>query len=75
MGIVGFEGRFDYSANGSVVNLAARLADEAQDSQILVSQRVYTMVADRIQAEALGEFSLKGFHGPVNVFNVLALKD
>lgn len=71
MGMVGFEGRFDYCANGSIVNLAARLADEATDGQILISQRVCTAVEDRIETEPMGELSLKGFHKPVMAFNVL----
>ncbi len=40
LGSVGYEGRFHYSAVGSVVNLGARLVAEAADGQILVDDRV-----------------------------------
>jgi class 3 adenylate cyclase len=74
LGLVGFEGRFDYCANGSVVNLAARLSDEALDGQILISQRAQTAVGDHIEVEEMGEHTLKGFSHPVRVFDVTRLK-
>jgi adenylate cyclase len=75
LGRIGFEGRFDYAAIGSVTNLAARLCAEAQGGQILVSQRVYAAVEALVEAEPLGEFELKGFHRPVTVYNVGGLKE
>ncbi len=74
LGLVGFEGRFDYCANGSVVNLAARLSDEALDGQILISQRACNEVVDHIEAKEIGEQTLKGFSQPVLVFAVYKLK-
>lgn len=74
LGKIGFEGRFDYGAIGTVTNLAARLCDEAQGGQILISQRVYSEVEKQVEAEPLGEFALKGFHRPIAAFNVLRLK-
>lgn len=71
VGQIGFEGRIEYSATGTVVNLAARLCDNAEPGQILISQPVYTAVKDQIEAEELGEQQLKGFHKPVLVFNAL----
>ena len=73
MGMVGFEGRYDYTANGTSVNLAARLSDEAADGQILVSARVNTAVGERLEAEPVGSLELKGLHRPVDVFNVVGL--
>lgn len=75
MGVVGFEGRSDYTANGNVVNLASRLCDEARDQQILITQRTFAKVEKIVEAEALGEFRLKGFHRSINVFNVLGLQE
>jgi len=74
LGLVGFEGRFDYCANGSVVNLAARLSDEAKDGQILISQRAYSLVADNVEADDIGDLGLKGLAQPVRVLNVTKLK-
>ena len=74
IGIVGFEGRQDYSAIGSVCNLASRLCGEARGGQILVTQRVEAFVADFANTELVGELSLKGFHRPVPTFSVLGLQ-
>jgi len=74
LGLVGFEGRFDYCANGSVVNLAARLSDEALDGQILISQRAHTAVGDYVEVEEIGERELKGFSQPVRILDVKRLK-
>ena len=73
LGKIGFEGRFDYGAIGTVVNLAARLCAEARDGQILVSQRVYSAVEGLAHAEALGDLALKGLHKPVPCFNLVGL--
>ncbi len=37
LGTIGFEGRFDYAAIGTVSNVASRLCDEAKPGQILIS--------------------------------------
>ena len=70
VGMVGFEGRYDYTANGSAVNLAARLCDEADDGEILLSTRAYTAVEDRVAASSPVELTLKGFQTPVEVFRL-----
>jgi class 3 adenylate cyclase len=74
LGRIGFEGRYDYAAIGTVANLASRLCDEAEPSQILISQRVMIEVEDLIAAETIGQLSLKGLHQPVDVFGVIGLK-
>lgn len=74
LGLVGFEGRMHYAAIGSVVNLAARLSDEARPGQILVTSRVQTAVHDLAEMELTGPLSLKGFHRPVAAFNVVGLR-
>lgn len=70
-GRIGFEGRFDYGAIGTVTNLAARLCGEARPGQILASQRVYTSVEGMVQAEPVGALTLKGFVRPIPAFNIL----
>jgi DNA-binding response OmpR family regulator len=72
-GEVGFEGRYDYAAIGGVTNLASRLADEATGGQILVAQRLYAEVEDKVDVEPIGELTLKGFPRPVAAFNVVAV--
>jgi adenylate cyclase len=70
IGAIGFEGRRDYGAIGTVTNLAARLCGEAAGGQILISQRVQGMVADFVKTDSIGELSLKGFHRPVMTYAV-----
>jgi adenylate cyclase len=75
LGRIGFEGRWDYGAIGSVTNLAARLCSEALPNQILINQRVHLMIEEQVEVEPLGELTLKGFHRPVGVYNVLAIRN
>jgi class 3 adenylate cyclase len=74
IGAIGFEGRVDYGAIGTVTNLAARLCGEARPGQILISKRVLASVEALVDAEPVGALSLKGFVKPVPVFDVTRLK-
>ena len=74
LGRIGFEGRFDYSAIGTVVNLAARLCADAKDGQILVDSKVQAAIEESTGTEPAGELTLKGFHRPVRAFNVCGLR-
>jgi adenylate cyclase len=74
IGAIGFEGRMDYGAIGTVTNMAARLCGEARPRQILVSQRVLGAVEAFVEVEEMGGLALKGFSKPVQAFNVLQLK-
>jgi len=75
LGQIGFEGRSDYTAIGSVTNLAARLCAEAQGRQILVSQRVLSAIEGIAVVDALGELSLRGFSKPLRAYNVVGLDE
>jgi GAF domain-containing protein len=72
LGTIGFEGRHDYAAIGTVSNVASRLCDEAKPGQILISPRVLMAVKDAVTVEAVGEFELKGIRRPTAAYNVLA---
>ena len=74
LGTIGFEGRFDYAAIGTVSNVASRLCDEAKPGQILISPRVLMAVEHGITVESVGEFALKGIRRPLAAYNVLAAK-
>jgi len=74
IGAIGFEGRWDYGAIGTVTNLAARLCGEAKPGQILLSQRVAGGVDGIATVEPVGELTLKGFQRPVKAYNVLRLE-
>ena len=70
LGRIGFEGRFDYSAIGTVVNLAARLCDEALDGQILIDGKVLSAIEAVAETQPAGELTLKGLHRSIPAFNV-----
>ena len=72
LGTIGFEGRFDYAAIGTVSNVASRLCDEAKPGQILISPRVLMKVENAVKVEPVGEFELKGIRRPLAAYNVLA---
>jgi class 3 adenylate cyclase len=71
LGTIGFEGRFDYAAIGTVSNVASRLCDEAKPGQILVSPRVLVAVENTVQVEPVGDFELKGIRRPLAAYNVI----
>ena len=72
LGRIGFEGRFDYAAIGTVVNLAARLCSEAGDGKILIDRKVHAAIEMLAITEPAGELLLKGLHRPIATFNVNA---
>ena len=73
LGRVGFPGRYDYAAIGTVTNLAARLCAMAQAGQILVSQRVRHGIVGSVDGRDLGPLELKGFSRPVEAHEIIAL--
>ena len=74
IGAIGFEGRWDYGAIGTVTNLAARLCGEAKGGQVLVTSRVSTALEDLIACEEVGALTLKGLLKPVPAFSVIGLR-
>jgi class 3 adenylate cyclase len=75
LGRVGFEGRFDYRATGTVVNLASRLCSHALGGQILLAPRAYASVTDLVDVESVGSLQLEGFHDPIHAYNVTGFKN
>jgi class 3 adenylate cyclase len=75
LGRVGFEGRYDYGALGIVTSLAARLSDEAAGGQILLSQRAYAALEDRVEARPVARLEIKGFARPVQAYELVAVSD
>jgi class 3 adenylate cyclase len=68
VGAIGFEGRIDYGAIGTVTNLACRLCEEARAAEILLSQRVRSELDDTMEMEDLGDKRLHGFSQPTRIF-------
>jgi class 3 adenylate cyclase len=74
IGRIGFEGRLDYAAIGTVTNLSARLCQEARDGQILVSPQVHAEIEPLVEAVPIGPLALRGFAKPIDVFDVRGLR-
>ena len=74
IGAIGFEGRWDYGAIGTVTNLAARLCSEARAEQILLAARVASEVEGLVETDEVGALALKGFARPVPAFRLVRLK-
>jgi adenylate cyclase len=74
LGTIGFEGRFDYAAIGTVSNVASRLCDEAKPGQILISPRVLMGIEQAVSVETVGDFTLKGIRRPLTAYNVVAAR-
>jgi adenylate cyclase len=72
VGAIGFEGRIDYGAIGTVTNLAARLCQHARGGEIILSQRIHSEVSDAVATEDLGELILHGFARPQRAYRCLA---
>ena len=70
LGKVGFDGRFDYSAIGSVTNLAARLCADAEPWQILVTERVFSGAQPLVIGDDVGQREVRGFSRNVHAFSV-----
>ncbi len=69
-GSIGFEGRYEYTAIGHVMNLASRLCSAAKGGEIVVSQRIHSEVGARFACRPAGEYDLKGVTRPVPAFFV-----
>ena len=74
IGAIGFEGRLDYGAVGTVTNLAARLCGEAKGGQILTNRKTLSEFEHLVEAESVGELHLKGFAKPIAAFSITALR-
>ena len=75
LGRIGFEGRFDYSAIGSVTNLSARLCSDAKAWQVLVTDRVLSAVEHICESEPVGDVQPKGFSRSVSVHNIIRITE
>jgi class 3 adenylate cyclase len=75
VGAIGFEGRIDYGAIGTVTNMASRLCDLAEPGNVLASQRVFAELEDSVLADDLGEVALHGFKRPVHAYRLLDFRE
>jgi class 3 adenylate cyclase len=71
LGRVGFEGRWDYAAIGTVTNVAARLCAAAARRQVLISPRVRAGLDENFETRSLGPMELRGISRPLEVYEVI----
>jgi class 3 adenylate cyclase len=71
IGVIGFEGRWDYSAIGTVTNLASRICDEAKGCEILITKKTLHGIKDLVQVVPREPLTMKGLSRPVETFNVM----
>jgi class 3 adenylate cyclase len=74
IGAIGYEGRLDYGAVGAVINLAARLCEEAGEGEILINKKSLAECEELAEVQSKGDLQPKGFARPITIFNVVALK-
>ena len=73
-GEIGFDGRTEYTAIGTVVNLSARVCGIAAGGQILVTNKVAMAVEDRVESIPMGDVEFKGLSRPVPILEITALR-
>jgi class 3 adenylate cyclase len=73
-GEIGFDGRTEYTAIGTVVNLSARVCAIAAGGQILVTNKVMAAVDDRVESTPLGQTEFKGLTRPVPIHEITTLR-
>src|SRR3954466_2100828 len=71
VGRIGYESRFDYTAIGSVVNLAAHLCSAAEHEQILIDTTLAGRVQGPIEIAPLGARALKGLETGVEIYCIV----
>ena len=70
LGIVGDENRSDYTAIGNDINLASRLCDHAKDGEILISQRAYLEIEERVDEREVTGLELKGVSRAQAIYSI-----
>ena len=73
LGTIGFEGRLDYAAVGSVTTLGERLCEQAGPGQILITARVHGAIEDVVVAQPVGELALRGLVRPTAAYDVAGI--
>jgi adenylate cyclase len=75
MGLVGTQQRIDYTAIGDSVNTAKRIQENAGGGQILISSEAYAQVLDQVDARQVKPIIAKGKRQPVEVYEIIGLKE
>jgi class 3 adenylate cyclase len=68
LGVIGFDGRYDYKPVGGVVNLAARLCSRAEPGQALLDHATHAATVDRHPSTHVGDVELKGYGAPIRAY-------
>jgi len=74
VGEVGSDLKYEYTAMGDAVNLAARMQTAARPGTALISENTYRYIMPAVDANDLGPIEVKGKAEPVRVYEVKGLK-
>jgi len=74
VGNVGTDLRYEYTALGDAMNVAARMQAEAEPGSVLITASTHRLVADAFETEDIGEIAVKGKTDPVHAYRVVAPK-
>jgi class 3 adenylate cyclase len=74
VGNVGSDLRYEYTALGDAMNVAARMEAAAEPGQVLITANTYRFVRDAFDVDDLGDIAVKGKAEPVHAYRVIGLK-
>ncbi|MCI0475805.1 MAG: hypothetical protein L0Y55_06120, partial [Anaerolineales bacterium] len=74
VGNIGSDYKFEYTAMGDAINLAARMQTAAGPNSIFISENTHRLVAPLFEFEDKGLLEVKGKAEPVHVYRVLEAK-
>ena len=74
LGLIGTDRRLEYTAISDSVNTAKRIQENSARNQILISKEAYERVRDKVEAKEHASMPVKGKSQPVDVYEVLGLK-
>ena len=74
VGTIGAPQLLSYTVIGDMVNVAARLQNEARAGEVLITEETFRLVERHVESEELGSMHVKGRSAPVTMYKVTAMR-
>jgi class 3 adenylate cyclase len=74
VGNVGSDLRYEYTALGDAMNVAARMQTAAEPGTVLVTEATRRLTGDTFEVDDLGEIEVKGKAEPIHAYRILGRK-